>query len=94
MTASSRWQLPASPAVRWHRWDGEIVARVDATGATHLLSPAAAAVVDVLNDPGLLLTDAELLQLLVARPTDDDRQALLALLHGLHALGIVACVAA
>ena len=93
MSAGLRWRLPAAPdALRWHRWEDEGVARVQATGATHLLSPAATTVFETLQAANDALGEQQLLEALVAQPGDEDRAALAHLLHELRALGIVASV--
>lgn len=75
--------------LQWQRWDDETVVRVDATGATHLLAPAAAAVFGALVDAPGGVTVAGLADALFDPPDPADLDALLACLDGLGELGIV-----
>jgi DNA-binding response OmpR family regulator len=73
---SAVWSSAAAGRFDWRLWGDEIVVYVLATGCTHELSPAASGVLAaLLRQPGVALTEGELLSELSA-PDDFDEEEL------------------
>ena len=66
-SATDRWLIGDSEVLDWHEWGGEFVVRVASRAETHLLSPAAGAVLLTLLDGRESLT----LEALYARALQD-----------------------
>jgi hypothetical protein len=82
--------VPPQPgAVRWRRWDDDIVLRVESTASTHLLSPAGSCVFALLADHPEGLSMPLLAAALLDSAGPADLASLQALLLDLAQLGVL-----
>ena len=89
-----RWRSVAPDAIVWREWEGEFVLRNERTGSSHLLSPLAGSVLQVLLHSDRALTSIDIATRLGqahAVATDADGCAAIdEVLSEFHRLGLAA----
>jgi len=85
-----RWRVPSRPgSIRWRRWDEDVAVRVESTGGTHLLGPAAGCAFTVLLGAPSGMDLRQLADTMLDGAEPGDLERLDAMLLELHRLGVI-----